>query len=552
MQTRQELEQENARFQAELTHIREQLLVHKTAIESKDATINSQESIIHSQGSIIHSKDGLIDQLKEALILARQRQFAKLNESYRSLQSELFDEVEVEASKPEAASDGSACSSDVDVIEVPAHTRKRNGRKPLPAELPRIDVVHDLAEHEKVCAKGNERKLIGEKTSEQLDVIPMKIQVIRHIRKQYACACCEGNIPLAKKPRQAIEKSQASSGLLSYIAVSKYADSLPLYRQSQIFKRFDIDLNRSTLANWMIRCGELVQPLINRLEEQLLSASYLHMDETPVQVLNEAGKRAQSKSYMWIRSGAPLGIQGKNQGQIRLFDYDPSRSSEVPRRLLSGYTPRAATQGALMVDGYQGYEAVCQSQELIRLGCWAHARRKFVEAGKASKKKNTQASYVIKLIGKLYQIEKQLKADTEQERYEQRLERSRPIIDKLRKWLTETLPKVPPKTALGKALYYLDHQWPRLIAYLQDGNYPIDNNPAENAIRPFVVGRKNWLFSNSVAGAKASANLYSLIETAKANSIEPYIYLKRIFDSIPNAQSFDDIDQLLPWMYKHD
>jgi len=179
-----------------------------------------------------------------------------------------------------------------------------------------------------------------------LDVVPMQIQVIRHIRKQYACDCCEGDIKLAPKPKQAIEKSQASSGLLAYVAVSKYADSLPLYRQSQIFKRLDIELNRSTLASWMIRCGELVQPLMNRLEEQLLTANYLHMDETPVQVLNEAGKRAQSKSYMWIRSGAPPNEQGK-AGQIRLFEYDPSRSSQVPERLLAGY------QGALMVDGYE-------------------------------------------------------------------------------------------------------------------------------------------------------------------------------------------------------
>jgi len=511
MQTRQELEQENAR-------IREQLLAHQATIESKD---------------------GLIEQLKEALILARQRQFAKFNESLRSFQGELFDEAEIDA----ALDDNSSLQSqDHEGIEVPAHTRKLHGRKPLPAELPRIDVVHDLAEHEKVCGKGNKRKLIGEKTSEQLDIIPMKIQVIRHIRKQYVCDCCEGEIKLAKKPKQAINKSQASSGLLSYIAVSKYADSLPLYRQNQIFKRFEIDINRSTLANWMIRCGELVQPLINRLEESLLTASYVHMDETPVQVLNEAGKRAQSKSYMWVRSGAPP----DGQGQIRLFDYDPGRSSAVPSRLLAGY------QGALMVDGYEGYEAVCQAQNLTRLGCWVHARRKFVEAGKASKKKTTQASYAIKLIGKLYQLEKQIKDEPLHIRYEQRQSRSKPIIDQLRKWLKETLPKVPPKTALGKALYYLDHQWPRLMAYLQDGCYPMDNNDAENAIRPFVVGRKNWLFSQSVAGAKASANLYSMIETAKVNDLEPYAYLKQIFDTIPNAQSFDDIDQLLPWNIKQD
>jgi len=499
MQTRAELEQENALIKAQLLQ----------------------------KNSVIQSKDAFIEQLKEALILERNRQFAKATESLRSLQSELFNESELESVDSEPIVDTS--------IEVPSYKRKRSGRKKLPEDLPRIEVIYDLSDEEKVCPHdGHTLKEIGEKASEQLDIIPMQIQVIRHIRKQYACPCCEKNgngyLKTATKPKQPIEKSQASAGLLSYIAVSKYADSLPLYRQSQIFKRFDIEMNRSTLANWMIKCGELVQPLINRFEEQLLNQPVIHMDETPVQVLNEKGKAATSKSYMWVRSGAPPDCK------VILFNYDASRGGSVPSQLLAGYTPRAATQGALMVDGYAGYGAVCEEQSLVRLGCWVHARRKFVEVGKASKKKNSQAAYVIKLIAKLYAIEKLLSDVSIDERYQQRLERSKPIIEKLRLWCDQLLPKVAPKTALGKALYYLNQQWPRLIAYLDEGCYPIDNNPAENAIRPFVVGRKNWLFSASVAGAKASANLYSLIETAKANGLEPYAYLKHVFTQLPNAK----------------
>lgn len=517
MKTRVELEQENAKIQDELTQVQALLL-------------NKEE---HHQAAI-KSKNVFIDQLKEALLLAQRRQFAKATETLRSLQNELFDESEVESSN-ELPVDG----SDADTVDVPAHTRKRSGRKKLPDDLPRIEIVHDLNDDEKVCPHdGATLKLIGEKTSEQLDIIPMQIQVIRHIRKQYACDCCQqqGNafLKTADKPKQPIEKSQASAGLLSYIAVGKYADSLPLYRQSTILGRFGIEMNRTTLANWMIKCGELVQPLINRFEEQLLNQPYIHMDETPVQVLNESGKTAESKSYMWVRSAGPP------DQRLILFDYDPSRGGAVPRKLLADY------QGALMVDGYEGYESVCREQALTRLGCWVHARRKFVEVSKASKKKNSQAAYAIKLIAKLYAIEKKHKASSSDERYRVRHEQAKPIIDKLKLWLDQTRPKVPPKTTLGKALHYLDHQWPRLIGYLEDGRYPIDNNPVENAIRPFAIGRKNWLFSASVKGAKASANLYSLIETAKANGLEPYAYLKRVFSELPNTTSFDDVDRLLP------
>ena len=491
-------------------------------------------SLLLQKELLIESKDTLIGQLKEALVLAQRRQFAKATETLRSLQSELFNESELESDIALPLNEGSD-----DSIDVPAHRRKRSGRKKLPEDLPRVEIVHDLSDDEKVCPHGGSvLKLIGEKTSEQLDIIPMQIQVIRHIRKQYACDCCQqqGNafLKTASKPKQAIEKSQASAGLLAYIAVGKYADSLPLYRQSTILGRFGIEVNRTTLANWMIKCGELVQPLINRFEEQLLSQPYLHMDETPIQVLNEAGKTAESKSYMWVRSAGPPGQR------LVLFDYDASRGGAVPRKLLADY------QGALMADGYEGYEPVCTEQALTRLGCWVHARRKFVDVSKASKKKNSQAAYAIKLIAKLYAIEKANRETNSNDRYQARLEQAKPIIEKLKLWLDETRPKVPPKTTLGKALQYLNGQWPRLIAYLEDGRYPIDNNPVENAIRPFAIGRKNWLFSASVKGAKASANLYSLIETAKANGLEPYAYLKQVFEELPNAESFDDVDRLLP------
>ena len=522
MKTRAQLEQENHQ-------IRQALLAQE----------GRYQAVLESKNQALESKDHFIEQLKQALILEHNARFAASSESSRSLQLELFNEAEQECESTPIDTDAGDDPDGDGLIDVPAHQRKRGGRKPLPENLPRIDVIHDLPEAQKCCPHdGQALTFIGDKVSEQLDIVPMKIQVIRHIRKQYACPCCEGMIKTAAKPKQAIEKSQASAGLLAYIATAKYADGLPLYRQSSILKRCDISLDRTTMANWMIRCGQLVQPLINRIEERLLEQPYVHIDETPVQVLNEAGKAAQSKSYMWVRCAGPPGQQ------MVLFDYDPSRSGSVPKRLLADY------QGAIMADGYAGYDALCREQGIKRLGCWAHARRRFVEAAKVAgkKRKNNKAEYALKLIAQLYVIEKQPKqetADTDR-RYRQRQARSRLVIDKLHEWLDQTQPQIAPKTALGRALYYLRHQWPRLIAYLDDGEYPIDNNPVENAIRPFAIGRKNWLFSTSVDGAKASANLYSLIETAKANGLEPYAYLKHVFAAIPNAQTFDDIDPLLP------
>lgn len=521
MKSRSELEQENTQIQGELANVRQQLI-------DKEATLEQRE--------------GFIEQLKEALILARNARFSATTESLRSLQRELFNEAETLDEESPTSSE----VDDEDTIDVPSHQRRRGGRKPLPAELPRVDVVHELSASERLCTTHDvELKVIGEKISEQLDIIPMQIQVIRHIRKQYACPYCEGHLVTAPKPRQPIEKSWASAGLLAYITTSKYADGLPLYRLSGILNRFGIDLDRTVMANWMIRMGQLVQPLINRIEDQLLSAPYLHMDETPVQVLQEPGKSAESQSYMWVRCAGPP------DQRLILFDYDPSRSGSVPTRLLTDY------QGALMVDGYVGYSAVCKSPGITRLGCWVHARRKFVEAVKAQgkgKKKNTKAEYAIKLIGKLYVIERHLDEQRDEHepeafvRYRQkyRLEQAQPQLEKLKAWLKDTRPTVAPKTALGKALSYLDHQWPRLIRYLDDGQYPIDNNPVENAIRPFAIGRKNWMFSTSVQGTKASANLYSLIETAKANGLEPYAYLKQVYAKLPNITSYDDVDKLLP------
>jgi len=452
--------------------------------------------------------------LQEQLNLALARRYAASSEKLSPDQIRLFDEAEVEAHEE---------PTEDETVTVPEHSRKKRGRKKLPDTLPRVDVVHELSAEEQVCPHdGAALTEVGEVVSEQLDIVPAKIQVIRHIRKQYACKCGQC-IKTAALPPQPIPKSLASPGLLAHITVSKYQDALPLYRQETILRRIGLELPRATLANWMIKAGALVQPVINLLRDQLLAYDIVQMDETPVQVLKEPGKRAQSKSYLWLQRGGPP------EQPIILYDYDPGRGAGVPLRLLDGF------RGYLQTDGYTGYNAVVARNSLMHVGCMAHARRKFSDAVKAQGKKKKSG-----------RVEKQAKQLTPLERFNHRQQHAKPILERLRSWLDDSLPKVLPGSTAGKALNYLHNEWDKLTHYLDDGRLEIDNNLAENAIRPFVVGRKNWLFSTSVEGVNASANLYSLIETTKANGLEPYAYLRYLFTELPKADTVEAIEALLP------
>ena len=490
--------------------------------------IDALKSLVADQAVRNEQLQSKVILLQEQLNLALAKRYAASSEKISPDQVCLFNEAEAVVDVAQDAED--------DSIIVPAHMRKKCGRKPLPDKLVRIDVIHDLPEFERRCDHdGQLLTEIDEVISEQLDIIPAKIQVIRHIRKKYACACgqCIKTAPL---PAQPIPKSMASPGLLAHIAVSKYQDALPLYRQETILQRIGVELPRATLANWMIQTGKLIQPVINLLRDRLLAYNILQMDETTVQVLNEQGKTAQSKSYLWLQRGGPP------DQPVMLYDYDPGRGSGVPKRLLEGFS------GYLQTDGYDGYNAAVVAGSLTHVGRMAHARRKFSEAIKAQgkHKKKGKAHQGLVLIQKLYRVEKQVRRLKPKERYIRRQQQARPVLHELHNWLENSLPLVPPTSATGKAMHYLRREWEKLIRYLDDGRLEIDNNGAENAIRPFVVGRKNWLFSASVKGVKASANLYSLIETAKANGLEPYAYLRYLFTTLPKAETVEMIEVLLP------
>jgi transposase len=336
---------------------------------------------------ILVLKNQRIQALEELLANLKKRHFGTSSEKGGPQQLDLFNEAEV------------IVEQTTEVIEptttIASHQRRKNKRVSIPAELPRIEVIHDLADAEKICPHDQaELKRIGSETHEQLDIIPAQIRVLKHVRYKYACPCCEQHLATARKPKQPIEKSIASPGLLAYIATQKYVDGLPLYRQLAIFKRIGVTLDDASLANWMIRCGELVQPLINLIHEHILEQPSVHMDETVVQVLKEPDKPPQSKSYMWVLLCA-------TEKPAVIFHYDPGRGAAVATHLLRDY------QGHLMADAYEGYSPVCEKNSILRGGCLVHARRKFMEAKEVQPKGKTgKADVALSLIQQLYRIEK--------------------------------------------------------------------------------------------------------------------------------------------------
>lgn len=432
-----------------------------------------------------------------------------------------------------------------ETIEVPGHVRKKRGRRPLPAELPRIDVIHDIEETEKTCGCGAPLSKIGEDISEKLDIIPAVIQVIRHIRPKYACRQCEGletegnTVKIAPPPKQIIAKGIATAGLLAHILTAKFCDALPFYRQEKQFDRLGADLGRATMCNWAMKAAEACQPVLELLHREIRSGPLINIDETTVQVLAEPGRAPTTKSYMWIcRGGLPHkpGV---------LYHYAPSRSATVAKTLLSGYA------GIVQSDGYGGYDFLDQQQDIVHAGCLAHVRRKFDEAKKGSGKaanKTGSADVALSYIGKIYRIESEArrKGLSAEQLIELRRAKAKPIFAEFFAWLSRKATQVVPKSLVGIAVSYALNQWDRLLEYLDHAEMTPDNNHAENAIRPFVVGRKNWLFAGTPQGARASAALYSLIETAKANGLEPYRYLRYLFEKLPFAENEKDYEALLP------
>lgn len=478
------------------------------------------------------------DLLREQLKAFQRKLFAAKSEARGSGQHDLFLN---EAEALTAATAAAPAQESEAGIEVAPYKRKKRGRKPLDPALEREIVRHELPEAKRFCAQdGTPLVEIGAEISEQIDVIPQQVRVLQHHRIKYACPCCDKGIKVTPAPARIISKGLFTESALAWIVTAKYMDGLPLYRIAALLARFGGELSRSTLAASVVRIGQAIQPMINLLQDYLLDSDIVYGDETVVQVLKEPGRPAQCKSCLWVQmngTGPP----------VILFGYSPTKSAEQAQRRYAGIKPGAV----LMSDGYETYNAIADTYGLVHLGCWVHARRYFVDAEKAAPKgSDSSATQFLDLIGKLFAIEAKTAAMTPEHRKKARHEHSKPVLERIEALLLEHLHAVLPQSAFGKALHYLHGQWPKLIRYVENGTWPISNNPCENAIRPFVVGRKAWLFCDTVGGANASANLYSLIETCKANGIDAYRYLITLFKALPLARTAEDYEALLPWRLK--
>ena len=506
-------------------------------LNEKDAVIDEKDSVIEKKSEVIGELKKQIKLLQEIINLTKARHYGKSTEKYAG-QSELFDEAELYANE---ATDPAEEESPEDQ---PSTKPKKPGRKGLSKSLPRVQVFHRLSDEEKAGAIDT----FFTKTKEELDIVPAKAQVIEHMQEKAVFADDNKRvIKAATLPRHPLGKSIASIDLLAYIIISKYADGLPLYRLENILKRHGGDITRTSMANWVIKLRRQLQPLINLLREHQNSYDYINMDETRIQVLKEPGRSPSSHKWMWVTRGGPP------DKPIVLFHYQASREKSVPIDLLHGF------KGFLQADGYAGYEAVCTQNSLVLLGCWDHARRKFVEAekaaGKTKKGKSSSKTprYAVALgkIRKLYLIESRIKEKPAHEKYLERQRLSIPVLEDLKAWLDINITGIATGGKTHIAMQYALNQWPKLIRYCEDGRLNISNVLAENAIRPFVIGRKNWLFADTPQGAHASATHYSLIETAKACGVEPFEYYRWMLARLPYADGVEDYEALLPWNFKN-
>ncbi|WP_102483217.1 IS66 family transposase [Vibrio splendidus] len=511
-----------------------------TLLRSK---VTELESTVLTLRQSLNESEITIQSLVEKLNLARRKRFGSSSETLPPQDLE-FNEAETHADttgEDEATSNQNDETSDA---KSTSSETKRRGRPKLPEDLPRERVVVDIPEAEKTCSCCQSMLCrMGQSTSEKLVYIPARLYVEVTERPKYVCRQCDALgeksvVAMAPPPASIIPKSIATPSLLAQIITNKYHYALPLYRQESLFRQYGLALSRKTMSQWILRCADKVEPLIALLKESLLAQDVLFADETTLTVLDDERK----KSYIWLYGCGPdRGGNAKSPG-IVLFDYqEGSRGHHCPEWYLSNYT------GYLHVDGYKAYEKT----EAKLVGCWAHARRKFIEAEQSQPKgkqgKGGKIQWAVSWFQKLYRVEQALKDKTREERYATRQSNTQSLLNEFKAWLDKSVTQVPPKSKLGEAISYSLNQWSKLVRVIDDGRLSMDNNRAERSVRPFTVGRNNWLFSKTHNGARASAVLYSLIETAKANDCEPYEYLEYVLREIPKLKSEEDHGHLLPW-----
>ena len=498
----------------------EYLKSENAKLEAKLAAKEQEQAEIITSLSL--QNQWLLEQLK----LSKKKLFGRSSEQVEQI---VMDQLSLTANEVEAYAFGTK-SATPQQVQVKAHERRRNGsiEEVIPEGLPVEKVEHRLEDtHCPNC--GAEMVVIGTEVHKSLKIEPPKFTVVEDVYYTYACKVCEKETDetvIVKTPKEptVLPGSFASAEAIAHIMVQKYVMYSPLYRMEKEFERQGLKLSRQAMSRWLLRASELwLQPIYEELHKELLKRQVLHADETTLQVLQEPGRKSTSKSYMWLYR-----TSGDAWQQIVLYDYQPNRKPENAEKFLEGFS------GWLHADGYQGYHRLPENIRIV--GCWAHARRKFNEALQVlpeESRKDSQAAIGECYCTELFRIEKELAELSPEERYIERLKQEKPVLDAMLAWANDLYGKTAGKSALGKALYYLTEQWPYLVKYLEDGRLELSNNRAERSIKPFVMGRKNWLFANTPGGAQASATIYSLIETAKENGLDPYRYLLWILRTAP-------------------
>ena len=510
-------------------------------VAALESTIQAQQSQIHAQQAQIDELKRKLEHMNEVFANAQRARFGQSSEQKNYVlgkdQLSLFNEAE-------EAQNHKAEEPNPDTILIAAHERKKKrSQAEMLNHLPEEEVLLELPEEQLSCGKcGGKMKPIGKKfLRHEMQIIPKQVKLLAYYAVTYACDKCEkdtgfAHIASVKPPVPLMKHSLASPSTVAYIMTQKYVDGLPLARQEKIWDREGISLSRATMANWVIQCSQTwLKPLYKHMKQELLTHYVIHADETVVQVLKEDNKPATSESRMWLYASAAL-----LRHQVRIFEYQPDRSGKRPESFLRGFT------GCLVTDGYTGYNQV---QNVTHCGCWAHARRKWREAmPEGATVKTSKAAIGFQYCNKLFAEERKCAPYQPKYRQEYRQNRELPILEEYYAWLKTVHPEKGSK--LEEAVRYSLNQKQHLMAYLDNGEIPISNNLAENAIRPFTQGRKNWLFCDTPKGAETSAIVYSLVESAKANGIEPFAYLQHILVQLPylgKTHSHEELESLMPW-----
>jgi len=483
----------------------------------------------------LHKSNRSIERMQHTIAELLRQRFGRKSERLEDIDpAELLPFVREYLAEHQQQETSAAQSEPVQEEIAYTRTKPGHGRKAIPDSLERERVVHDLDASEKICGGcGAPLIQIGAETSEQLDYIPARLYVIEHVQLKYACKECQGQVALAPKPRQPIEKGLAAPGLLAHIATSRFADHLPYYRQQAIFKRHDMDIPRSTQCDWMAQTAALLRPLEKVMIESVLQSKVIGTDDTAVKVQDEDVSKKTRTGRLWV-------YRGDEEHPYVVYDYTPTRERAGPEAFLSSYR-----EGFLQADAYPGYDAIFNDpqrhvQELL---CWAHARRKFNEARRSDPELSHSA---IALIGLLYDVEAEIKDLSAAEKYAVRQEKSVPLLQDIKDWLESIPPEQAlPHSPVRQAIDYALNGWEALCRYTQDGDFAIDNNATEQLMRPVAIGRKNWMFFGSNKGGRTAATLFSIIQSAKRHSLNVFIYLKDIIARISDHPA-NQLHQLLP------